>query len=66
MLKDMAEQAGVSLTQSSLKDGDGIDFITDKTHLLQKVMIEGAPDISEIEQEFKKVLNKPLSLHYTK
>jgi hypothetical protein len=29
-------------------------------------MTEGAPDISEIEDEFKRLLNKPLSLHYTK
>ena len=67
VLKNIAEEAGVSLTQTTtLKYGDDIDFITDKTHLLQKVMTEGAPDIYKIEEEFKRVLNKPISLHYTK
>ena len=60
LLKAIAEEAGVSTEQFKMLKGTEIDFITDKTHLMKKLMTDGAPDMEEIEMEFKRITNKPL------
>ena len=57
-LKSLADEKGVQLFRNTLRDGQNIDYVTDKTHLMMELMAKGAPEIRELSSDLKKLLKE--------
>jgi len=55
VLKYLADEKGVQLFRNTLTDGKDIDYVTDKIQLMMDLMENGAPEISELSNDVKRL-----------
>ena len=55
MLKYLADEKRVQLFRNTLTDGKDINYVTDKTQLMMDLIENGAPEISELSNDVKRL-----------
>ena len=55
MLKYLADDRRVQLFRNTLTDGKDINYVTDKTQLMMDLIENGAPEISELSNDVKRL-----------
>jgi len=55
VLKYLADDRRVQLFRNTLTDGKDINYVTDKTQLMMDLIENGAPEISELSNDVKRL-----------
>jgi hypothetical protein len=55
VLKYLADEKRVQLFRNTLTDGKDINYVTDKTQLMMDLIENGAPEISELSNDVKRL-----------
>lgn len=59
-LKEMAEEAGIKIDQ--YREVKEIEFVQEREKMFGKLITDGAPEMEEIEEQFKTTMKRPIRL----